>query len=737
MKMFALLVISTLSVPSYAQQFLGTLQSHQSGLQSPSRPVDNTSNSGTSTVSTSSGSITNGKCEENDQTSIPLAYISSLIQEKNGKLDILHDPRNGTLSVTSNDMISNCSSMIEWRLQQKTTADKKIYAVEAKIKEGDGCADGVCTYKVAKVENGVFKEFEEMKFKPTLKGFEECLEKSGVIKAGKVVSGAIYGAGVSEKFDGAQQSGELRFVSHGPSSALIKPKYDKFLEIDKCDHYEKISPEGIALFSLEDQERQRILAEKEAIRECGEYEKIADFIERYESYATDLNSIRDQLILDAVKKSAKAISEGKYTDEDLKVIADFEKYIVQPKITLAHNLFNEMDELDGEAKKAKRAELQAVLSEIKALGSAPYLTTQVVQKLEDDGRFVEAEKANDIKAILYHHQSLGSNQSGTIITPEVAMTRTLTSRASYSDELIGKKEKYQIRTGQVDVHNNTQSKAYNNLAAGLRQSIQIRTQNYNEEIMSEYARIQPGGHCYRNAPYRNTQRCIMDTQQRIQELMADLKYDNDQNLQMIQVYEEKAAEYAKLEAEGRRYIAAQNGEPVPEEEATEERDNTRPTPRNDGPQGNPYIYTGGQPQQPNMYMPQQNVNPMAQQNMFNGQNPYQYMGSQQQPYGQQQYGMGQTQQYPSYGYTQQYGMGQQQQYGMGGQYYGQFGFQAGANMGTQQYGYGQQPSMYGGMNGQNPYQYMGGQQGMYGAQQPQQGYWNNPYQAYNMYSMYR
>jgi hypothetical protein len=49
---------------------------------------------------------------------LPLAYVTSLIQQKNAALDITHDPRSGTLTIAAEDMIGNCSSMLEWKLKQ-------------------------------------------------------------------------------------------------------------------------------------------------------------------------------------------------------------------------------------------------------------------------------------------------------------------------------------------------------------------------------------------------------------------------------------------------------------------------------------------------------------------------------------------------------------------------------------------------------------------------------------------
>ena len=706
MKIFATALLSLFTMSSHAQRLLGSLQTYQKDIQPK---VNSTSTDPKVKVEPIVKTRTAGQCTEEIQTSLPLAYITSLIMEQDGKLQIIHDSRSGKLSVTSPDMISNCSSMIDWSPNSKVVDGKKIYTIEAKIKQGENCVEGVCEYKVAKVEKGQFQKFETVKLKQSMTGFEECLEKSGVVKDGKVVSEAIYPSPIDEKFDGYKETGDLLFLSHGPSSKLVKSKYDKFVEIDKCDHFEKISPEGLVVRSLEDEERERIELEKKAVESCGDYHKISDFMEKYQGYSNDLNSIRDALIIEAVKKAAKAVTDGKYTEDDLKAISDFEKYVVQPKVDLASALYTEAEGLEGDEKKSRLEEMKKVLAEIAPYNQAPYITAAIVQKLEGDGRFEDAAMANGIKALIVGYARLGATEGGVVITPDVAKIRVSNFNQIYATELEGKKEKYEIRTGQTT----GQSQMYKNLASRMRQNIQTRTQNFSQEINSEYARMQPGGHCYR--PYRNAQRCIQDSTQRIQDLQAQLQHFNKVDAERAVEYQNKADEYAKLEKEGRDYVARQTGETVPEPEATV--DTTVPGARND--QGYTFNYQG--------YQQQQQGQPQYQQQQYQqqGYNPYQ----------QQQYGF--SGQYNvganfgagaggQYGYNNQYGYGQQQP---GGYNFNYQGYQQ-QQQGQQQYNPYQQ-SMFG--NQYNPYQQ---QQGYNPYQQQQQGYWGSPNQAYGNFNMY-
>lgn len=699
MKKLSILMLAVIAFPVNAQSMLRSFKDYQNSLE-PASSSGPTATGAKPDVTSSSESVSSSsaKCEENDQTSLPLNILTSLITKKDGALDFTHDSRTKTLQISSPSMIGNCSSMLDWKLKKPQIKDNKAYAIEVKFKSSGECGADGCKYKVAKMDKGEFVGFEEMTFKPTLKGFEECMQKSGVLADGKVVPGAIYNSPVNEKFSGLDYSGQFLFLSHGPVSSQSGAQHGKFEHVVGCDHYEIADPNYKNLLTLEDFERAKLDAEAQKLAdECREdnYHKLADFIEKYEDYASQFGAIRDNLILSAAKKSAAAITQGKYTEEDLKVLADFERYVVKPKIDLAVSLYEEMLELEGDEKKAKQEELKVILAEISSLNRAPYFLSAHTQKLIADGRFEEAEKLNGFKLLLENYQRLGAKQGNVVITPEVAAERVSSSKRAFAQNLIKEEEKYEVRTGQVTGN----AQYYSNLAQRMKNNINVRSQNFSNEIQAEYARMQPNGYCYKY--FRNTQKCIQDSQERIQELMALLQHYNSVDTERAAEYEAKATEYAELEAQGRRYVAAQNGEVVAEEApaTAPAPDTTVPTPR---AQDNPGMYTfdfqNGAPQgqqqmyqnqaQMTPYQHQYPMNPYQNQNMFQQQNPYMYQQQQYNPWlGQQSYGM-------------------QSQFGMQGQGMYNFSYNGGMGMGQQQ-----------------PY----GQQ---------QGYWQQPFQAYGNYSMY-
>jgi hypothetical protein len=687
------LLLSLMTLPSFAQSILTTLNQHQNSLQKPQSFVGGQSPSSSSqsqpevrasTQDTSSQSI---ECRSEDQTSLPLAYITSLIQEKDGKLEYTHDRSTGKLTISSADMIGNCSSMLEWTLKRPEIKGRPAYAIEVKIKKGDGCSDTGCTYKVAKVEKGDFQNFEQMVFKPTFKGFEECLQKSGVISGGKVNSDAIYNQPVNERFDSLTNTGDLYFLSNGPVSRQVKAKYGKFEFINGCDHYEAAHPGIKRLLTAEDAEKERLDAEAAKLRACKveDYGKLADFIEKYEGYHAELGQVRDRLILEAVKKSAAAIEAGKFTEDDLKVIGDFERYIVQPKIDLARSLYDEMIELEGDAKKAKQDELVKVLTEISTLRKKPYYGQSHVLKLVNGGRFDEAEKLNAIALTMEHHQNLASRIQGVVITPGVASQRVNLARNQFKGWLEEQKREYMAKTGQSA----PESPRYSALANLYKKNIQKVQANYSEEIQYWYARTRPGGYCY--AYWRNTQKCIAEAIEEIQYLSEEMKQKQEMFQKLSEENEALAKKWGGLEAQGRRYIAKQNGEEPPvEAPQTTQVDPTAPTRGRQEedrpqPQGSySFNWSGGQQAAPQMPQinPFQSPYPFQQNNMF-------------------------SQPQSPYGFYQQPSMGQQG-------FMGQMGFQGG-------YGF----NWGGGAPQQQPYGY-----------QQQMPFYNSPFQAYNGYNFY-
>lgn len=192
-----------------------------------------------------------------------------------------------------------------------------------------------------------------------------------------------------------------------------------------------------------------------------------------------------------------------------------------------------MINLEGDAKKAKQEELKQVLAEIKTLSQRLYFLSSHTLKLIKDGRFDDAQKLDSVKLTLATYQSLGFKKNNVVITPEIAMNKIAIGRANFAADLEVEKERYEVRTGQVT----GQADFYYDLSKQLRRNIEVRTNNYTEEMKLEYARVQPGGYC--TAYFRNYQKCAEDSLARLQELQNILKHYNKIDAERADEYDGK------------------------------------------------------------------------------------------------------------------------------------------------------------------------------------------------------
>src|SRR5437868_6032785 len=120
MKNTVWILLLLVSMPLYAQtqSLMDAFGKHQENIE-----PDGSSGSGASKkkpkdavqTNSTSNSVADLKCDEIEQTSLPLKYLSKFIQTPEGKIDVNHDPRKGILEVTVPRMIGNCNSMLEWK----------------------------------------------------------------------------------------------------------------------------------------------------------------------------------------------------------------------------------------------------------------------------------------------------------------------------------------------------------------------------------------------------------------------------------------------------------------------------------------------------------------------------------------------------------------------------------------------------------------------------------------------
>ncbi len=710
MRIFPLVVLSLIAIPAQATDLLTALDQFQASL--PSAPTVTTERPPTGiTTPTAQNSDVDTNCTEDKQTSLPLKHLTKLIYQRDAKLDINHDASSGILRISSPaKMIGNCNSMLQWNLKNHEIDGQKTYSVEVKFKDGETCpaeitdaGDKKC-YRVAKMKDGAFDKFEVKPFSNDYRGFQACLADAGVIKAdGSVDVNAVYKQNITESFSGIQETGKLVFLSHGPNIAGGDTQFGLERQ-NQCDVYEKIHPDLSMLYSASDQEANRLAEEANRLKDCpvNDYWKVADFLERYDQFSAELGDVRDRLIKEAAERVAKLIIDGKeLSEEDRKVILDFEKYIVEPKRQEIAQIFASLENLQGPDLERARTLLNTKRNELAALGIAPFFQEVHVEKLLVNGKFEDVENMEGLRITISEASKIGKTENGVLITPDEATIRIANSKGDLKDKIVVARENFEIRTGVIT----GMSQSYSNLSVAMRNNINRRTQNYTQEIQSEYARIQQGGYCYRY--FRNTQKCIQDSLQRIQELQAALAHYNQIDHERAAEYDQKASEYAALESQGRAHVARMNGEEPPREPA-QSTDTTVVPQRTEDPNEQaqaqpgmqnmmpPWMMNQTQPYQNPMMMQQQNpyANMYGQNNMmgqagFNAQ--FGFQGSMGQNY------MGMPQQYGNVG-VNWFAMGQQQ--GFGQQQFAPQSFWGGNQMGSPM-GFNQSP--YGQMYGQAPY----------------------------------
>jgi hypothetical protein len=675
MKKSSIILLAFVSLPTFAvDDILNALLEHTPTISSSSTKANEEAKD---VGKTETKSLVTGKtCLDlniDKQKSLPLKVIIGLIQEEPRSLNFSHNAASGLLTISSPKRISNCDDMVEWKVAQTSLSGENAYSVEAKIKEGHSCKDGKCTFKMWKIENGS-KKVVEKEFSPDFSGFKACLAESGVFKKGssEAVKDAIHYEKLNFKANGIKDSGKVVFVSEGPDSSQIGAMYGDFDVVSDCRYFEDVAEEPVSLISHAEvlkRERDRQAAELEKCT-VNDYQKIADFLEAYEQDYAYLRPILNDLLETAAKDAAKRFAEGTDTPADLEILKDFQEIVVNPLTDQADRLFEEAEELDGEERTRKLAQLKGVLERLKSYSEKPFFDQALTDKFIKDGRFDAAKQMNSLRLVLTVYPKLGTKVGNQVLTPDAVINFIGQKQDEYAVALEEEEELYLIRTGQDFSH----TEELNELIAAAQRRLRNRTAQMQSYIQEAYQKMT------RSCPLFGTfaQTCQRKAMEDIQEYQRVIQAEQAHYHKTIAAIQPELQKYRALEAQGREYLKAQGQEAPPEVTAsTESTDpNVYTMNFNQGPGLQPPMM-GQMPQQP--YMGAAAMNPytmmQGQQGMFMGaQNPY-MMSGYQQPF------MGQNGAYAQFGF----------QGGMGGQY------------GMNPYGmspYGMSP--YGGMGMQMP-----------------------------------
>lgn len=648
-----------------------------------------------------SSTASSQNCPSSGQVTVPLQFIQAMQRTRGASLQVSHDVAVNRMQIKGGDFLSNCNGMLEWGLRNPTTQFPQ-YVVELKIKS---CGSATCPYSVMEKDASGSSVEKQITVAPSFEGFKQCLKETGVMsESGSVNANKMVIRDLDISFDRVSQSAPVWFGSHLPEAKAVYRKQGE----SGCYHYEDIRQGGVNIYSQEDSDRMRLDEQAQLICQSGNYRHISDFIDRYGQYSGTLSAIRDELIL----KDYRALAEKIRKNEDIQtadfsIIADFQRYVVDPLTNQIASVHEEIGRLPAgsQERRRKEAQLQDMMKRLASFKASPYIAQADVDKLMAKGLFDEAASVNTIHLTAQHFGRLGVSERGVAITPRVARNRIQEGISQFNATLVDRKHEYEVKTGRVT----GESDYYYDLAAQHRRNIQIRTTNYQTEITTEAQRIQPPqGYCYRY--FRNTQKCVNDSMLRINELREQLRLSNQADAAIAEELLAKSRRYEEWETEGRRYVASQSGEEAPKEEVAPRRE--RPEgPAVEAPQAdrsgeqqtadngqyqfqfnNPMMQGQMPTQQPGMIPGQQQFNPYAQQQQWGTQ---QFMA----PWWQSQ--QPQQQSYNPFMYQQQ------PQMGMQGQYSFNFG-QAQANMNPwaqqgMQMGY--NGNMFAGQ--QNPYQWGG------------------------------
>lgn len=717
MKKFPLVLLAVLTLPAHSASRLEQLKKHKSTLKAGGGTSSSGTVGETSTTAAPKTSIIDDKCEEEDNTSLTLNFMDSLLLEEGGKFEFRHNPREGSLTVSSPKMIGNCSQMFDWGIKPGTVANDKAYVLEVKInppqKYKDEAGAEIEGYKFLKMVDGKPKFFVQ-KFEANYSGVEKCLEAAGVFKEdGTVNKEAVYAQPVAKKFTDVTDTSKLLFMSHGLRSTQDNPLYGKdFVAQNKCDFYENTTEGGQKITSAEDEAQTALSARVTELQSCTseEYQKVIDFLSNNQNgdLQKTMELLLDKLLKEAAEKSAINIAKGEFTADDLKVAEDYDKYVVVPEVSKARDLYNQMNAASGNRKTQLQEDLKAQVEVLKKLNSKPYYTEVQTQKLLDKGYFEDAIKLNVMSLNINSHKALGLKQNNIVVTPAVASMRLASERKKFEDDVVVIKEKYEIKTGQTT----GKALAYNRMAQQMRKNAMTRTQNKTQLIQQLYADIQQGGYCLQWYRQAVAPKCIQERLDEIAFHQKNLANDNQVDMERAAEYNSKAVEYNALENEGRRYIATQNGEEAPKDAAAPTAvDTTVPTGASAAD-----LQSQTQAAQQDRLFQQQVAAAQAAANPMLGAGGQAVLPQNFAQYGMQaQYGQN-FQQFPQY--TQQ-GVSP---------YMGQQAYVAGS-----QYGY-QNPQMNWFGNGGAQVNYgVGAQVGAGG----QQGYWGQPATAYGYPNYYR
>lgn len=362
---------------------------------------------------------TSVSCTSDQQTSLPLRFVLGLLRGKGAMLEPSYDATSNKLSVYGGPMIGNCNSMLEYYWGEPE--DGVPYTFEVRIKKPANCVDNKCKYSVQTMKDEkVVNLDEEIEVAPTMDGFVECLEKTGVYKDGGIVKENIVTTEFSaEKKNGINKSGEVWFASRGPaalnSGGGVFDEKNKYNE-NACYFYEDIKKDGYIAYTKRDIQNKNLMDKVESLCNSDDYAEIYGNLNNYKNFSStyrDLEKVMQKQLLKEVAKAKKefkeAVEKGDLSELDTekyaKLFKDFNDLIIQKHLdedshnaadednmNLLVNLYTAWENAEDEdEKKRLEKKMRDIQKGLNEYLKEPYFT------LDDYAHFLSMKKKAPLK----------------------------------------------------------------------------------------------------------------------------------------------------------------------------------------------------------------------------------------------------------------------------------------------------------------------------------------------------
>ena len=350
--------------------------------------------------------------EEKDRNTVPYKFLLGLLANKS--LSISHDPHSGVLKFDGGIMIGNCQSMLE-TVVSKPNESIPYYTFQVAVKKPGGCNGDKCQYEVTSISNGENKKATKS-FKPNFDGFVSCLKETGVFVNGKINQKKVAPIEFVHEERDITQTSELLYANRGYKGTRYAGKYstNKIPTYPGCYYFEDIQKGGFKTYSVDDMESFELERLYQKVCNSGNYKLIDSHISDFDQlvpFQNGLIKIRNELILDEVKKLHEIVSESEQLNEVDKakfkeVSSDFLEHVIKPlKNDLAQlqrlyanpghsqkeNILNSvfgpekakafLGKDPAELKKEVLKEMDAKASELVSYARSPYLTKEDYKKM--------------------------------------------------------------------------------------------------------------------------------------------------------------------------------------------------------------------------------------------------------------------------------------------------------------------------------------------------------------------